>query len=79
MAFPGGLAVKGSVPSLRGTGLIPCLLEAKTFGDFLIMIFIFSIITGLQGSASFLLSGKVTWLHTHEHILFSHIIVLHPK
>ena len=44
-----------------------------------IMIYIFSIIPGLQCSVSFLLYSKVTQLHIHVHILFSHIIMLYHK
>ena len=40
--------------------------------SFFIMIFIFSIIVGLQCSVNFLLYSKVTQLHIHVHILFSH-------
>ena len=43
------------------------------------MIFIFSIIAGLQCSVNFLLYSKVTQLHIHAYILFSHIIMLHHK
>ena len=43
------------------------------------MIFIFSIIAGLQCSVNFLLYSKVTQSHIHVYILFSHIIVLHYK
>jgi len=43
------------------------------------MIFIFSIIAGLQCSVNFLLYSKVTHLHIHLYILFSHIITLHHK
>ena len=39
----------------------------------------FSIIAGLQCSANFLLYNKVTQLHIHVYILFSHIIMLHHK
>ena len=46
---------------------------------FLIMIFTFSIIAGLQCSVNFLLYSKVTQLHIHIYILFSHIIMLHRK
>ena len=42
------------------------------------MIFLF-IIAGLQCSVNFLLYSKVTQLHIHVHILFSHIIMLHHK
>ena len=45
----------------------------------LIMIFIFSIIAGLQCSVNFLLYSKVTQSHIHEYILFSHIIMFHHK
>ena len=41
---------------------------------FLLMIFIFSIIAGLQHSVNFLLHSKVTQSHIHVYILFSHII-----
>ena len=45
---------------------------------FFIMIFIFSIIVGLQGSVNFLLYSKVTQSHTHIYIhSFSHIIFHH--
>ena len=43
------------------------------------MIFIFSIIAHLQCSVNFLLHSKVTQLHIHVYILFSHIIMLHHK
>ena len=43
------------------------------------MIFIFSIIADLQCSVNFLLHSKVTHSHIHVYILFSHIIMLHPK
>ena len=43
------------------------------------MIFIFSIITGLQCSVSFLLYGMVTQLHIHVYIVFSHIVMFHHK
>ena len=43
------------------------------------MIFIFSIIAGLQCSVNFLLYNKVTQLHVHVYIIFSHIIMLHHK
>ena len=39
------------------------------------MIFIFSIIAGLQCSVNFLMHSKVTQLHIHVNILFSHIII----
>ena len=57
------------------------LSELDTF-DLLninIMIFIFSIIAGLQWSVNFLLYIKVTQLHIHVYILFSHIIRFHHK
>ena len=43
------------------------------------MIFIFSIITGLQWYVNFLLYRMVTHLHIHVYILFYHIIMLHHK
>ena len=44
------------------------------------MIFIVSIIAGLQCPIHFLLNYcKVTQSRRHVYILFSHIIVLHPK
>ena len=46
---------------------------------FFIMIFIFCITAGLQCSVNFLLYGKVTQLHIHVYILFSHIIMLHHR
>ena len=42
------------------------------------MIFIFSIIAGLQCSVNFLPYSKLTQSHTHVYI-FSHIIMLHHK
>jgi len=55
----------------------------ETFIDliflFLIMIFIFCIIAGLQSSVNLLLYSMVTQLHIHVYILFSHIIMLHHK
>ena len=36
-------------------------------------------IAGLQCSVHFVLYSKVTQLHIHVHILFSHIIMLHHK
>ena len=44
-----------------------------------IMIFIFSIIAGLQCSVSFLLHSKGSWLQVNVYILFSHVIMLHHK
>ena len=41
------------------------------------MIFIFSIVAGLQCSVNFLLYSKVTQAHIHVYILFSYIIMLH--
>ena len=48
---------------------------------FLLMIFIFSIIAGLQCSVNFLLYGKVTQSHIHIHILFISLFssMLHHK
>ena len=46
---------------------------------FFVMIFIFSIIAGLQCSVNFLLYSKVTQLYIHVYILFSYIIVLYRK
>ena len=43
------------------------------------MVFIFSIIAGLQSSVSFLLHNKLTRSHIHVYILFSHIVMLHHK
>ena len=43
------------------------------------MIFIFSIIAGLQCSVNFLLSSKVTQLHVHVYILFPHVTMFHHK
>ena len=43
------------------------------------MVFIFSIVAGLQCSVSFLLDSKLTQLHIHVYILFSHIFMLHRK
>ena len=43
------------------------------------MIFVFSIIAGLQCSINFLLYNMVTQLHIHVYIIFSHIIMLHHK
>ena len=45
------------------------------------MIFIFSIIIGLQCSVHFLLYSTVTQSHIHTHILFFTLssILLHPK
>ena len=43
------------------------------------MIFIFSIIASLQCSVNFLLYSKVTQLHMHVYLLFSHITMLHHK
>ena len=43
------------------------------------MVFIFSIIAGLQCSINFLLYIKVTQLHIHVYIHFYHIIMLHHK
>ena len=45
----------------------------KTWTDyifFFLMIFIFSAVAGLQGSADFPLYSKVTQSHIHVHILF---------
>ena len=44
-----------------------------------IMIFIFSIIAGLQCSVNFPLYSMATQLHIHVYIIFSHIIILHHK
>ena len=44
-----------------------------------IMIFVFSIIAGLQCSDNFLLYSILTQLHILVYILFSHIIMLHHK
>ena len=46
---------------------------------FFIMIFIFSIVAGLQYSVNFLLYSKVTQLHIHVYILSSHILMFHRK
>ena len=46
---------------------------------FFIVIFMFSVIAGLQCSASFLLYSQVTPSHIPMYILFSHTIMLHPK
>ena len=46
---------------------------------FFIMIFIFSVIDGLQCSVNFLLPSEATQSHIHEYILFSHIILPHHK
>ena len=43
------------------------------------MIFVFSIIAGLQCYVNFLLYSKVTQSDIHVYILFSHIIMLHRK
>ena len=43
------------------------------------MIFIFSIIAGLQCSVNFLMYSKVTHSHIHIYILFSYNIMLHYK
>jgi len=43
------------------------------------MIFIFSTIAGLQCSVNFLLYSKVTQLHIHVYMVFSHIIMLRHK
>ena len=43
------------------------------------MIFIFSVVAGLQCSVNFLLYSKVAQLHIHVYILFSHVIMLHHK
>ena len=45
------------------------------FNDF----YFFSIIAGLQCSVNFILYSKVTQLHIHIYILFSHILRLHHK
>ena len=44
-----------------------------------LMVFIFSVIAGLQCSVNFLLYSKVTQSHMHVYIPFSHIIMLHHK
>uniref|UniRef100_A0A8W4FNZ0 Uncharacterized protein n=1 Tax=Sus scrofa TaxID=9823 RepID=A0A8W4FNZ0_PIG len=56
-----------------------CLFRSAHFFFNFIMIFIFSIIAGLQCSANFLLYSKVTQSHIHAYVLFSHIIMLHHK
>jgi len=43
------------------------------------MIFIFSIIAGLQCSVNVLLYSRVTQSYIHVYILFSHSIMLHHK
>ena len=47
--------------------------------QYFFMIFIFSIIAGLQCSVSFLLYSKVTQSHIHIYIPFSYILMLHHK
>ena len=44
---------------------------------FFLMIFVFSIIAGLQSSVNFLLDCNVTQSHIQTYILFSHIILHH--
>ena len=39
----------------------------------------FFIVAGIQCSVNFLLYSKVTQLHIHVYILFSHFIMLHHK
>ena len=56
-----------------------CGLILDSLFTFFIVIFIFSIIAGLQCSVNFLLYSMVTQLHVPVYILFSHIIMLHPK
>ena len=46
------------------------LFSCVFFSFFLLMIFIFSIIVGLQCSVNFLLYSKVTQSHTYIYILF---------
>ena len=55
---------------------LPTLL---LFIFYFIMIFVFSIIAGLQCSVNFLLYDKVIQSHIHIYILFSHIIMLYHK
>ena len=73
--------LQGSNPrhSSDNTESPPARTLGNSHGHFLIMVLIFSIIAGLQCSVNFLLYNKMTQLHIHVYILFSHIIMLHHK
>ena len=47
-------------------------IYTPTYFFFILMIFIFSLIAGLQCSVSFLLHSRVTQPHIHIHSFFSH-------
>ena len=63
----------------RGNSLNKGNIDGESFIFFILMIFIFFIVAGLQCSVKFLLYSKVTQSHIHIYIPFSHIIMLHHK
>ena len=63
-------------PARQLPPLQPFLSKDLWFFFFLLMLFIFSIIAGLQHSVNVPLHSKVTQSHIHVYILFSHIILL---